>query len=74
MILAAYQGRATKVERTKPQLQKLQKVLSDRELERLRGWMKNVDINEPTEIDSIINSCRMDMTERELILGWADGR
>jgi hypothetical protein len=74
MILAAHQGRATKVERTIPQLQKLQKVLTDKEMERLRGWMKNVDINEPTEIDRIIHSCAMDMRERELILGWADGR
>ena len=73
-ILAAYKGKAIRVERTKPQLQKLRKVPTGEELGRLRRWMTKVRITDPSEIVSIIKSCEVDAKERELILGWIDER
>jgi hypothetical protein len=72
-ILATYKGEATKVERTKPQLQKLQKAPTGGDLGRLRSWMAKVGITDPSEIDEMIKSCELDAKERAMILGWADG-
>jgi hypothetical protein len=71
-ILAAYKGKAIRVERTKPQVQKPQKVLSGQETARLRSWMSKVGITDQPEIDRIIGSCEVDAKERALILSWAD--
>ena len=72
-VLAAYNGKATRVERAKPQLKKPQKVLSGEEMDRLRRWMKKVGITDPSEIDQMIKSCELDAKERAMMLCWADG-
>lgn len=72
-ILAAYKGKATKVERTNPQLQKPQKILSGDEMARLRRWMTKVGITDPSEIENMIKSCELDAKERAIILSWAKG-
>jgi len=71
-ILAAYKGEAIRVERTNPQVQKPQKVLSGEETAKLRSWMSMVGITDQPEIDRIIESCELDAKERALILSWVD--